>query len=282
MSVKIKVCYAIKEVESFIARHRNSKFILYLAHKDKEDWEKSTSRVYMNQISPQLIYLPVNIEKDDLESLRQIYKISQNNEQIIATNQTQPHKSNAVMKELFRNLTNIPVNIDAIIENQKGELSPYDLNGPAFVDWFVDEVDVLTDKFIILIGVGGAGEPIARQIVLNKPSQLLLVDLVDKRYLAKELHSNDTVVRYSRELPSSSMIDKTSLVVINAAGKEGVERPQLLLPIAEQAKKFGWKAYTGYGMNAINNYAFLCKALKIVGIKPPLFASFRKLVASAS
>jgi hypothetical protein len=100
------------------------------------------------------------------------------------------------------------------------------------------------------------------------------------------------------------LLADNGLIMINAAGKEGVHndsvvlsllssyknrqyvfvdlRPQLLLSIVEQAKKFGWKAYTGYGMNARNDYVFLCKTLEITNIKPPSFESFRELVAKAS
>jgi shikimate 5-dehydrogenase len=236
--------------------------------------------------------------------LRQIYKISQENNQIVAINQTQPHKSNPVVQELFRYLPNVPANIDSIVKNQNGDLVPFNLNGPAFVDWFVDEVDGIVGKTIILVGVGGAGESIAREIARNHPLELLLIDFVDKRLLVEELSSGDVRVEYAPKISISSLADKSSLVVINAAGKEGATddsaiasllssyankqyifidlRPQLILPIVEQAKKLGWKAYTGYGMNARNDYVFLCKVAEIAAIKPPPFESFREMVAKAS
>jgi shikimate 5-dehydrogenase len=304
MSKKISICYAPKEVEIFLAQHKDAKFVLYLAHKDSDGWRKSTSRVYMNQISPHLIYLPVDIERNDLESLRQVYKISQENNQIVAINQTQPHKSNPVVQELFRYFPNVPANIDSIIKNQNGELVPFNLNGPAFVDWFADEVTSIAGKTIVLVGVGGAGESIAREMARNHPLELLLIDSVDKRLLAEELSSKDIRVEYASKLSISSLADKSSLIVINAAGKEGTSddsavvsllssyankqyifvdlRPQLILPIVEQAKKLGWKAYTGYGMNARNDYVFLCKVTKIATIEPPSFESFREMVAKAS
>lgn len=304
MSEKISICYTPEEVKRFLAKHKGAKFVLYLAHKDNDGWEKSTSRVYMNQISPRLIYLPVDIEKDDLESLREIYKIAQANNQVVAINQTQPHKSNPIVKELFQHFTNVPANIDSIVKNQNGELIPFNLNGPAFVDWFVDEVGSVEKNTIILVGVGGAGESIAREVAKNRPSELLLIDLMDKQPLAQELSSSHTKVEYAQKLSISSLADRPSLVVINAAGKEGATddsaiasllssytskqyifvdlRPQLELPIVEQAKKLGWRAYSGYGMNARNDYVFLCKVAEIAQIEPPSFEAFREMVAKAS
>lgn len=304
MSKKIQICYSIKGVERFLDRHKNSKFILYLAHKDKKEWEKSTSRVYMNQISPRLIYLPVDIKKDDFKSLDRIYEIARDNDQVVAINQTQPHKNNNVAKELFRNLENAPINIDTIIKNKKGKLMPYNLNGPTFIDWFLDKTGTFTKKVVILIGAGGAGEPIAREIAKHKPIKLLLVDIKNKDYLTKELSSIGTVVEYSSRVKNSLITDGAPLVVINATGKEAIEnddristllsshknkkhifvdlRPQLRLSIVEKAKRLGWKAYTGYGMNVRNDYVFLCKVAKVLNVQPPSFISFGKLVAKAS
>jgi shikimate 5-dehydrogenase len=304
MSNKIEVCHTIKAVEQFLSQHKEEKFIFYLARKDNEGWGKSTSRVYMNQISPHLIYLPVDVEKDDLESLRKLYEISQKSNQVVAINQTQPHKNNPVVRELFQRLPNVPVNIDSIIKNRDGELVPFNLNGPAFVDWFLDEVGQFQESTVVLIGVGGAGESIAREVVRNYPSELLLVDLLDKQFLARELSSQNIQVEYIQKLPTSLLADKQFLIVINAAGKEGVTddsavasilsayankqyifvdlRPQLVLPIVEQANKFGWKAYTGYGMNARNDYVFLRKVAEVADIELPSFESFREMVAKAS
>ena len=47
------------------------------------------------------IYLPVNIKKGDFDSIREVYKLAENEEQIVAINQTQPHKSNPVQKKCF-------------------------------------------------------------------------------------------------------------------------------------------------------------------------------------
>src|SRR3989344_8283060 len=218
MSEKISICYTPKAVEQFLVKQEDAKFVFYLAHKDSDGWEKSTSRVYMNQISPSLIYLPVDIEKDDLESLREIYKIAQENNQVVAINQTQPHKSNPIVKELFQHLTNVPANIDSIVKNQNGELIPFNLNGPAFVDWFVDEVGSVEKNTVILVGVGGAGESIAREVARNRPSELLLIDLMDKQPLAQELSSSDTKVEYVQKFSTYLLVDKPSLVVINATG----------------------------------------------------------------
>jgi len=304
MSEKISICRTPEDVEQFLSRHKDKKFILYLAHKDNDGWEKSTSRVYMNQISPHLIYLPVDVEKENLGFLSKIYEMFQQNNQIVAINQTQPHKSNPIVKELFQRRGIVLANIDSIVKNQNGELIPFNLNGQAFVDWFLDEVGAIKGSTVVLVGVGGAGGSIAREIAINRPSELILVDLMDKRPLAQELSSSYTKVEYAQKLLISSLIDKPSLVVINAAGKEGATsdtaitlllsssvnkqhifidlRPQLVFPIVEQAKKFGWRAYSGYGMNVRNDYVFLCNIAEITKIELPPFEMFREMVAKAS
>ena len=53
----------------------------------------------MNQIDDRFIYLPVNIKKGDFDSIREVYRIAEKEERIIAINQIQPHKSNPVQKE---------------------------------------------------------------------------------------------------------------------------------------------------------------------------------------
>jgi hypothetical protein len=92
----------VKEVEAFLMKYKRAKFCLYLAHKTKEEWARSTSRVYMNKIDEGLVYLPVDIKKEDYSMIKDIYKLSEESSQIVAINQTQPHKSNLVLKEWFK------------------------------------------------------------------------------------------------------------------------------------------------------------------------------------
>lgn len=299
---KIAVTQSTTEIESLRERYPNSFTCLYLAYKSPEDWEKSTSRVYMNQISPDFVYIPVNIAKDDHQSLKSIYRLTRGDKRIIAINQTQPHKSNPILMELFHDRSNLPTNIDAIIKNESGELEPYDLNGPSFTNWFHDEVGNFKDKQVVLIGVGGVGEPIARKIVLDSPRELILVDPQNKQALADEL-SMTTYTSY-RQPDDLSLSSLGNLVIINAAGKEGLGidsatsriietctnkenifidlRPQLDIDVVNQARAIGWQAFTGYGMNARNDYTLLEKIAELTHIHIPDFTVFKELVRNAS
>lgn len=297
---KIKVCNNIQEVKDFIKMNKEINICLYLAYKEPIEWEISTSRVYMNKIHKNLVYLPINIKKNDFESLKEIYDLSEQNNQIVAINQTQPHKSNSVLKEWFRNKT-IPDNVDSLIKDQNNKLTCYDLNGPSFTDWFTEDVSTLKNRSVILFGVGGVGEPIARRIAKEGINSLYLIDINSKENLAKEL-SNDTKVTYLEKL-NEICLENDSFIFINCTGKEGgndnsaVEflqkyknmnnifvdlRPQINIEIVNLAKKLGWDAYTGFGMNARNDYTLLKKISELINIKIPSFEEFKKLVEEAS
>lgn len=297
---KIKVCNNIQEVKDFIKMNKEINICLYLAYKEPIEWEISTSRVYMNKIHKNLVYLPINIKKNDFESLKEIYDLSEQNNQIVAINQTQPHKSNSVLKEWFRNKT-IPDNVDSLIKDQNNKLTCYDLNGPSFTDWFTEDVSTLKNRSVILFGVGGVGEPIARRISKEGINSLYLIDINSKENLAKELY-NDTKVTYLEKL-NEICLENDSFIFINCTGKEGgndnsaVEflqkyknmnnifvdlRPQINIEIVNLAKKLGWDAYTGFGMNARNDYTLLKKISELINIKIPSFEEFKKLVEEAS
>lgn len=297
---KIKVCNNIQEVKDFIKMNKEINICLYLAYKEPIEWEISTSRVYMNKIHKNLVYLPINIKKNDFESLKEIYDLSEQNNQIVAINQTQPHKSNSVLKEWFRNKT-IPDNVDSLIKDQNNKLTCYDLNGPSFTDWFTEDVSTLKNRSVILFGVGGVGEPIARRIAKEGINSLYLIDINSKENLAKEL-SNNTKVTYLEKL-NEICLENDSFIFINCTGKEGgndnsaVEflqkyknmnnifvdlRPQINIEIVNLAKKLGWDAYTGFGMNARNDYTLLKKISELINIKIPSFEEFKKLVEEAS
>lgn len=50
-----------------------------------------------------------------MEAIREVYNIAEEDSRIVAINQTQPHKSNAVQKEWFKG-QRIPDNVDALIK----------------------------------------------------------------------------------------------------------------------------------------------------------------------
>ena len=300
-SDKILVCDGLKELKAYLDKHKEVKICLYLAEKTKEAWDISTSRVYMNQIDKNFVYLPVNIKKGDMDSIREVYNIAEEDARIVAINQTQPHKSNAVQKEWFKG-QRIPDNVDALIKDKYNKLQCYNLNGPSFASWFEDEVSNFSGNKVIVFGVGGVGEPIARIIANSDLECMYLIDIYSKEDLAKELSKN-TNVEYVNNLSKVDFNTNSKLILINCAGKEGGDdkelktvikqlknmnhifvdlRPQLNIEIVNVAKEYGWDAYTGFGMNSRNDYVLLQKIQELTGIKIPSFKEFEKLVASAS
>jgi hypothetical protein len=301
---KIPVMYSVTELLRFLQDYSDFWFCLYLAEKDEAAWELSTSRVYMNQVLPHFLYIPVQVKKDDLDTLRVIYEAAQKNPHVVAINQTQPHKSNLVLKELFSKLADVPMNIDVLVKDQSNNLIPYDLNGPSFVHWFDEEVSTLHKQRVLLVGVGGVGEPLARRIIMDAPTELIMVDHVNKEGLRSVLAKYGNVLYFSslEQVPLDQ--DIRDLIVINAAGKEGVAdysgtdqlldrykyrnfifvdlRPQLQLEIVERANDLGWRAYTGYGMNARNDYTLLSKIAQFLKWELPSFTVFKQLVAKSS
>lgn len=297
---KINICYSVEELKEIIEDGKY--YCLYLAHKDNEGWEKSTSRVYMNNLIDNFIYQPVDIQKEDFDSLRKIYEFVEQKNNILGINQTQPHKSNPVLKEYFKG-NNLPTNVDAIIRNNSGELIPYDLNGPSFMSWYKNEVGSFKDKMVIVLGVGGVGEPLVRAIIKEEPKKIFLVDPVDKTNLKEELSSQGNV-DYFQKIDDINIEDITDLIFINAAGKEGAEnqesvgiflnqfknknyifvdlRPHMEIPIVERANELGWQGYTGHGMNARNDYVLVQKLVENINIPVLSFEEFKEKVLHAS
>lgn len=297
---KIKVCFNLSEVNEFLQDHQNQKVCLYIADKTEQAWDISTSRVYMNQISNSFAYLPLNIKKDDFETIKKTYELAENNNQIVAINQTQPHKSNPVLKQWFAS-SDIPENVDSLIKTKEQKLICYNLNGPAFTGWFEDEVCAFKNKTVVVFGVGGVGEPIAREIAIKGAKKIYLIDINSKEKLAEEL--SKSVDTYYYEKLSQINFDSEEFILINCAGKEGADdnnikniierfknlnnifvdlRPQLNIDIVNIAKSFGWDAYTGFGMNSRNDYALLEKINETINIHIPTFKEFARLVELSS
>ncbi len=247
----------------------------------------------MNQLWQNFNYLPVDVEAGDNDMLREIYKLAEKTPNIVAINQTQPHKSNAVLREFIESDI---VNVDTLIKDDSGHLHALNLNGPAFIDWLRSEVDSISRYNYIVLGVGGVGEPIARELHTYRPKALVLVDQNDKKSLAEELSAT-----YHRSLEETPLLPGPT-ILINAAGKEGANvflndifgrystelltyidiRPHLEITEVNQAKNLGFDAYTGHGMNARNDYVLTTQIAKLLQKQAPSFEVFQRLVAAAS
>lgn len=302
---KIPISSGLEEFNNFIEQYPDFYICPYIADKTDEGWDSSTSRTYMNQVLPGFLYVPVNISKDDAQGLDELLTAIRGNKRVAAVNITQPHKSSPTIRRIFIGDENSQQNVDTLIRNKDGELVPYDLNAPAFVGWYKDEVGEFADSTVLLVGVGGVGEPMAKAIAKETPAHLLLVDPNNKQQLVEQLQAQVADTHYYSlltEVPIDGL--GTNLVLINAAGKEGANdntgvseviermahhngvfvdiRPQLEIDIVEQAKRLGWRAYTGNGMNARNDYTLLSGIADYAGLTPPNFDEFDRLVAEAS
>lgn len=297
---KIPVCYGLSELENFISQYPDFSFCPYVADKDAEGWEKSTSRQYMNQILSNFLYVPVNISKGDTEQLGQLIERMDRDERVAAINITQPHKSSPALRKIFFGNEDAYDNVDTLIKNSSGKLVPYDLNAPAFVAWFNDEIGSFEDKAVVLIGVGGVGEPVAKRIASQLPRSLMLIEPNDKSELVAKL-SSQTAMKYAPSLKELSTDGLAKdVIVINASGKDGAStdmgiedllrdaegqgkvfvdlRPQLELPVVEAARAQGWRAFTGNGMNARNDYELLSGITDYLAVAMPTFDEFKSLV----
>lgn len=293
----IPVQKGVKEFESFIASFPGFSFCPYVADKTADEWDVSTSRRYMNQVLENFLYIPVNIPNGDNRQIEKLLEMVALDKTVAAINITKPHKSAPVLKKIFLGSDTAEGNIDTLIKNNQAELVPYDLNAAAFVGWFTDVVGSFNGRDVVLIGVGGVGEPIAKHIVNGGVASLQLVDPDNKSELALRLNAN--------YVPSVAEADaKSSLVIINASGKDGVSddsgiteflqqsnpsggvfidiRPQLKLPIVEFASQLGWRAFTGNGMNARNDYELLKGICRYLNVRAMPFEEFDRLVADAS
>ena len=290
----IKVCTTIDEIKEFLQNNVNSKFCLYLADKTNEQWAESTSRIYMNEIDDKIIYLPINVKKHDNEMLLVIYKLCEQSPQIVCINHTHPHKSNEVLKK-WLGVSAKQFNADVVFRDGNSFV-PMDCNGPAFMNFFKKHIGEFKDKNVIILGVGGSGEAIARQIANENPRLLYLVDIADKNWLVDEL-KNLVQVKFEKYL-KDVVIENKDVVLINCSGKEGNDslylddflkefsnkdnifvdiRVHMTQPVI-LAKSLNWKAFTGFGMNYVNGYTILSKLCSYANVCPPSLDYFKSLV----
>ncbi len=81
--------------------------------------------------------------------IRKIYELAEESNQIIAINQSQPHKSNSVLRDYFKD-KKIPKNVDSLIKNKDNQLVCYNLNSTAFTGWFEENVTTFNQKIVVI------------------------------------------------------------------------------------------------------------------------------------
>ena len=299
----IPVTEGLDGFKQFVEKYPGFNFCPYLADKTEDEWKISTSRQYMNQVLPRFLYIPVNIGDSDEEMLAKCIQYADDNSAVAAVNITKPHKSAPVLRKYFYGDEDSSQNVDTLIKAPAdGKLHPFDLNAPAFINWFEESVGLFKDMDIVIVGAGGVGEPVAKHIDRRGPSSIHLVDIKDRSNLAAVLTNNTHYYHHLSEVDLNS----SGLIVINASGKDGISddtgllefiasqpsigifadlRPHLHIDIVEQAKAYGWEAYTGNGMNARNDYELLTGIMDYLDIAPcdrPSFSEFSARVAAAS
>jgi shikimate 5-dehydrogenase len=297
----IPVANGLEGFQAFIENFDGFTFCPYLADKTDVEWDQSTSRQYMNRVLPDFLYVPVNIASGDTDSLKKFIEYADNAPAIAAVNITKPHKSTLALREYFFGDARSSRNVDTLIK-EDGALKPFDLNAPAFINWFKENVNGFMNKEIIILGVGGVGEPIAKHIDKEKPSKIYLVDVLDRSELLQTLESEAVYAPSLGEVPYTGQ----NIIFINASGKDGISddtgifsfladspvkgtfvdlRPHLEIAIVKEAKECGWDAYTGNGMNARNDYELLLGITNYIETPEreiPTFSEFSKKVAEAS
>ncbi len=299
---RIPVAHGLQGLLALMAVNPEFAVCPYVAGKTDQQWEHSTSRVYLNQVLDRLIYVPVSIAADDLSGLSELARWARQEPRVVAINITHPHKNHPAWRQALADPTTPVSEIDTLIRDASGWLRPYSLNAAAFLGWYHTQMGSFAGANVVLVGVGGVGEPLARLVARQEPAELVLVDPQDKSALARELGA--CWLPSVREVPALLSAGH-SLVVLNASGKDGGSddtglahllathhqavprtfvdlRPQLQVPLVDHAAAHGWSAWTGHGMNAHNDYELLTAMAACLGQQPPSFAQFQALVAAAS
>lgn len=292
------VFQSVPDVEALLAEHPKMYCCPYLADKSPEEWDVSTSRRYMNQVSPTLLYLPFNVRGGDSESVREMLDWAKGCDRVAGVNITQPHKNNSVVQE-FLGSNDL---VDTLFKDPENGFIPQSLNATAFWEWYKAELGPVEDRQVLVVGAGGVGLPTIRLACERKGVDVFAVD-VDESKL--EIVSEQVERAATAASIGSLDIDESRpITVINAAGKEGVAddsdlqrllqdkpvegsvfvdmRPHLNIEIVDFAAQHGWCARTGNGMNEYNDYVLLQGLLAFYGEEPIGFEDFTLLVKEAS
>lgn len=289
----VPVARSVKDILSMLERYRRYSFCLYLAEKTPSQWRSSTSRRYMNRFMRSCIYLPVNVSADDRRLLSSVYQLARKEPRIVGINHTAPHKNNAVLRRIFRLSRNVAV-IDVVVRSRAKVFRPLQLNGPSFIRWY-EEVGSLRGRKVLVLGYGGAGEPIARAIALQRPSSIAVMEKrsgviprnlsgisVIHLYNFAELPAGDwdVVVNATGTVPMGL---QTLLSQLSRRGRVFIDlRPNARVAIVTTARKMGWRAFTGVGMNIENDYELFRSLARVVSETPVSYQLFEQEVRKVS
>jgi hypothetical protein len=163
-----------QEFEDFLARCKGCHVVGFLADKAPQEWEKSTSSKYMDDLWPDsLHYIPIQVGAGREEDLLGVYSAAMRAPNALAFNHTSPHKSNSAMKKLFA-----PGEGDALIR-RCGTFEAVDCNGEAafLVLKSLSKGQPFSDFALVIAGgMGGSGRLISLAFSKEPPRRLILCD----------------------------------------------------------------------------------------------------------
>ena len=207
----VPVMSSAADVQNYIDLYAEDKvIILYFMYKNLDECYMSTSRMHINDLWPNAVYLPCNISPADKKEMEKIYELAEGCDSIVFINHTAPHKSNPVMQKRYG-----PEFGDYLVKNE-GKFSIVEGNGDAFVEMSSDMLGTtdFSDITVIIVGVGGAGVLALYAIKEKNPKRIVLIDIVDKSELAKsvgaEYYSNISDADFT------DLTDKDRFVIIDA------------------------------------------------------------------
>ena len=193
----IPVMNSADQLEEFIKNHEEYLIVPFIFGRDDRELLLSTSRIHMNWIWPNVLYVPVNIKKDDNAELEKVYKLANRYSNIIFFNHSTPHKSNSVMQELFEG--EFGNKYGDYVTRQGSEFIIADGNGAALVEQAnktpYGSLD-FSKIIVVIVGIGGTGMLAAQRFYekgVKKDSagneRLILVDKEDKKQFADEIEA---------------------------------------------------------------------------------------------
>ena len=242
--ILIPVMDSAEQLEEFVKDHEEYLIVPFIFGRDYRELLLSTSRIHMNWIWPNVLYVPVNIKKGDTSELKKAYNLAFRYSNIIFFNHSTPHKSNPAMQELF----------EGEFGNKHGdyitrcgeEFIIADGNGAALVEQ-ANKTPYGTldfDKiFVVIVGIGGTGMLAAKRFyeegvrkAQDGNERLILVDTDDKRQFADEVEAKfflgiDELFRDENVL---NRLNGEHLIIVDATKEDEENRTYTAEKLAEK------------------------------------------------
>ena len=240
----IPVMNSADQLEEFIKEHEEYLIVPFIFGRGYREMLLSTSRIHMNWMWPNVLYVPVNIKKDDNSELKRIYELATKYSNIIFFNHSTPHKSNAVMQEMFEG--ELGNKYGDYVAKSDSEFIIDDGNGAALVEE-ANKTPYGTLDFskitVVIIGIGGTGMLAALRFYekgvrkdQDGRERLILVDIDDKAQFADEVEAK-FYLGIDEILADESLLqrlDGEHLIIIDATKEDEEKRTHDAEKLAEK------------------------------------------------